>query len=141
MKPTVTVHKAPANSKAFRKRLFSGLGRYNRELGGVDHWKPVAFEARSPSGKPVGGLFGNTYWGWLYISVLWIHGKYRAQKVGTELLRMAEAEALRRKCKYAHLDSFTFQAPGFYKKLGYKEFGRLDGLPQGHSRIFLYKKL
>jgi hypothetical protein len=39
------------------------------------------------------------------------------------------------------LDTMSFQALDFYLKLGYTVFGRLDDLPEGHSRIFLKKAL
>ena len=54
---------------------------------------------------------------------------------------MAEAEAIRRGCKNAHLDTLSFQALDFYKKYGYTVFGQLDGLPPGHSRYYLRKTL
>lgn len=143
MQPTYKFKLVPVrkNAKKFRKRLFRSIDLYNRSKVGRDSWKILEFEAKSPSGKHIGGLGGNTYWGWLYISVLWIHADYRVGGIGTELLRLAEKEAKRRGCKFAHLDSFTFQAPGFYKKHGYKVFGKLNGLPKGHSRVYLYKKL
>jgi hypothetical protein len=53
----------------------------------------------------------------------------------------AEAEAVRRGCKHARLDTFSFQALGFYQKLGYIEFGRLSGHSGCFDRHFLYKAL
>jgi hypothetical protein len=38
------------------------------------------------------------------------------------------------------LDTFTFKALKFYERLGYREFGRLDDFPPGHSRICLTKR-
>ena len=52
----------------------------------------------------------------------------------------AEARALERGCHSAWVDTFSFQAPGFYPKLGYTVFGELD-YPPGHKRIFLQKRL
>ena len=40
-----------------------------------------------------------------------------------------------------YLDTFTFQAPAFYEKHGYREFGRLDDAVHGHARIWLAKRL
>jgi hypothetical protein len=51
----------------------------------------------------------------------------------------AEEEAIRRGCCHAYLDTFDFQAPGFYRKLGYSEWGVLEDFPPGHQRIFLKK--
>ena len=43
-------------------------------------------------------------------------------------------------CHSAWVDTFSFQAPNFYPKFGYREFGRLD-YPPDHQRIFLQKQL
>ena len=37
------------------------------------------------------------------------------------------------------LDTFDWQVEGFYLRRGYREFGRLDDFPVGHSRVFLRK--
>ena len=84
----------------------------------------------------MGGLWGETYWGWLYVDVLAIHEKARNQGWGTRLMAMAEEEALRRGCHHAHLDTFDFQALPFYQKLGYTVFGTLDQFPGEHKRYF-----
>jgi hypothetical protein len=52
----------------------------------------------------------------------------------------AEGRAVERGCHSAWVDTFSFQAPGFYPKLGYEVFGELD-YPPGHKRIFLQKRL
>ena len=50
------------------------------------------------------------------------------------------AVRLERGCHSAWVDTFSFQAPGFYRKLGYEVFGELD-YPPGHKRFFLRKRL
>ena len=55
--------------------------------------------------------------------------------------RAAEQEALARGCRGVYLDTFSFQAPGFYRKQGYTEFGELEGIPPGHSHYFFRKLL
>jgi GNAT superfamily N-acetyltransferase len=92
-------------------------------------------------GSPQGGLWGRSYYGWLFVELLIVPEPLRGTGVGTELIRRAEAEAIRRGCHGVWLDSFTFQAPGFYQKLGYETFGVLDDYPPGHSRVFLRKRL
>lgn len=56
-------------------------------------------------------------------------------------MRLAEEEAVRRGCLGAWLDTFSFQARGFYERLGYSVFGVIEGYPPGHSRFFLKKTL
>ena len=48
-------------------------------------------------------------------------------------MQLAEEEAGKRGAKQAYLDTFSFQVPGFYQKLGYEIFGKLDDFPAGHQ--------
>ena len=102
-------------------------------------WRPLAVLARDRE-SIVAGLAGETYCGWLFIRYLWVGDALRGKGIGRELMMSAEARALERGCRSAWVDTFSFQAPGFYRKLGYESFGELD-YPPGHSRIFLQKRL
>lgn len=88
-----------------------------------------------------GGLTGSLWAGWLHIPVLWLEEGARGTGQGSRLLRAAEVYAYGRGAWHAHVSSFTFQAPGFYKKHGYEVFGELDDYPGGHSHVFLRKRL
>lgn len=57
------------------------------------------------------------------------------------MLDAAEAEAVKHGCSFALLDTFSFQAPAFYQRLGYAVFARLDGYANGESRYYLRKAL
>jgi ribosomal protein S18 acetylase RimI-like enzyme len=96
---------------------------------------------RSPDGAVVGGLVGRTGWQYLEVTHLWVDEQRRNSGHASELMFAAEAEAVRRGCKHARLDTFSFQALGFYQKLGYIEFGRLSGYSGCFDRHFLYKAL
>jgi GNAT superfamily N-acetyltransferase len=96
---------------------------------------------RNPGGQILGGLLGDTYWGWLYVSILWIDERLRGQGYGEKLLAAAEQEAIRRGCSHAHLDTMSFQAQPFYEKHGYTVYGVLEDQPAGHKKIYLQKKL
>ena len=89
----------------------------------------------------MGGLLGGTYWGYLYIEILWVSERKRGHGYGHALLDAAESEALSRGCKNAHLDSHDFQALSFYQGSGYQIVGQLDDLPPGHTRYLLRKVL
>jgi ribosomal protein S18 acetylase RimI-like enzyme len=119
-----------------------GLEAFNHAHTGVSStFERISIFVRDDDGAIQGGLLGGTYWGWLYISIVWLHDEVRGQGYGQQLVRMAEGIARGRGCHHAHLDTMSFQALGFYRKLGYEEFGRLEDLPPGHSRIFLKKAL
>jgi ribosomal protein S18 acetylase RimI-like enzyme len=118
-----------------------GLQAFNLAHTGTDEFERVNIFLRGDDGTIQGGLLGELYWGWLHISILWLHEDMRGQGYGQQLVRMAEDLARERGYRHAHLDTMSFQALGFYRKLGYEEFGRLEDIPPGHSRIFLQKTL
>jgi GNAT superfamily N-acetyltransferase len=89
----------------------------------------------------VGGLFARISYGWLFVDMLWVAEENRGKGQGGELLRRAEEEARRNGCLNAWVDTFSFQARGFYEKNGYVVFGELADYPPGHTRHFLRKPL
>jgi hypothetical protein len=54
---------------------------------------------------------------------------------------MAEDLAREKNCVGIWLDTFDFQAPDFYRKHGFSEFGQLQDYPPGHQRLFFHKRL
>lgn len=118
-----------------------GISEYNAEQAGDDHGQNLCFVVRGPDGEPVGGVIGATYWDWFYVNLMWLKAEFRGQGYGSQLLAAAEAEARQRGARYAHLDTFSFQAPEFYQKHGYEVFGELADFPAGHTRYFMKKSL
>jgi GNAT superfamily N-acetyltransferase len=114
---------------------------FNRNRAGEGNYKHLAIFLRDSDEHIVGGLVGETYWQWLYVDVLWVQESFRGEGYGDALLAIAEQEAVKRGCKYAYLDTFSFQAPDFYQERGYVIFGELPDFPQGCSRFFLKKEL
>ena len=113
---------------------------YNAAFADRDHRSLCVF-ARDDNDAIIGGLTGRTYWRYLDIAFLWVHEKNRGRGLATELMAEAETEARRRGCERALLDTLSFQALGFYQKLGYTEFGRISGFSGKHHRHYLYKSL
>ena len=56
-------------------------------------------------------------------------------------MQKAEVEGVKRGCTFAYTDTFSWQAPEFYKKLGYVEYGKIKDFPIGNSLTYVYKKL
>jgi GNAT superfamily N-acetyltransferase len=123
-----------------KRELFKALRAYNFAAAGKPDYRPLALTIRD-RGKIVGGLVAETYWGWMYVNALWVSERHRGKGWGRSLMRKAEAEARKRGVRNVFLDSFSFQAPQFYAKLGYREFGKLKEFPRGHSRHWLTKAL
>lgn len=129
-------------SAATRKVIFDLLEAFNQAKAGPEPERPLAVVLRDDASNDViGGLWGLTYYDWLFVELLFVPPQLRRRGVGKELMREAEAEAVRRGCQGAWLDTFTFQAEAFYEKLGYRRFGVIGNYPPGHSRVFMLKRL
>jgi ribosomal protein S18 acetylase RimI-like enzyme len=105
--------------------------------------QPLHLYARDAAGAIRAGLVGRTHAipHWLEVSVIWVDEQARGQGIGSWLMREAEREAMDRGCHYARLATSDFQAPGFYEKLGYALYGRLDNCPPGETAFYFWKTL
>jgi GNAT superfamily N-acetyltransferase len=119
--------------------IVEGLKSFNRNSAGADNMQELVMAMYSPDNELIGGLIAETYWEWLFINVMWVKEQLRGKGLGRQLLLAAEQKALERKVKHAFLDTFSFQAPEFYKRQGYSVFGELNDFPPGHSRFFMVK--
>ena len=118
-----------------------GISNFNTQQAGEDNGQNLCFVLRGPDQEVVGGVIGSTFWDWFHINLMWIKEELRGQGYGQRLLALAEDEPQQRCAKNAYLDTFSFQAPDFYKKYGYQVFGELPNFPHGHKRYYLTKKL
>jgi ribosomal protein S18 acetylase RimI-like enzyme len=123
------------------KAILKGLVRFNRRFGGQEDRRELTLSFKDPKGRVIAGLNAYTNWGWLFIKLLWVSESHRGSGLGKKLMKMAEKEAKRRKCRNIWLDTFGFQAPEFYQKLGYRKFGELKDYPKGYRRLFYTKGL
>ena len=118
-----------------------GIHNYNLHQAGEDKFQRLCFVLYAPDQVIVGGMVGEIYWTWFHIDLLWVTDELRGRGYGHRLLARAEDEARQRGAKQAYLDTFSFQAPDFYKQHGYRVFGELPDFPPGHQRYFLTKQL
>lgn len=124
-----------------RQAILAPLRAYNDSQAGPSQGRPLVIQVKDPMGATLGGLWGYTGYGWLFTQLLVVPESLRGQGVGTQLMQLAETEAITRGCHSAWLDTFEFQARGFYERLGYSCFAELPNYPVGFSRFFMKKGL
>ena len=122
-----------------RAEILAPLAAFNESAAGPGHWGTLAVTVRDAAGAVVGGLWGRTGYGFLFVELLAL-GPARGAGLGRKVMGLAEVEAQRRGLLGMWLDTWTFQAPSFYGKLGFSECGRITGYPPGHDRIFFVKR-
>lgn len=135
LKFSVEENPIPADLQVIERALVE----HNETKSEPRNYKSLTIFLRTPEGQIAGGLRGNTVWGWLFVSQLWVAEDFRNQDYGTKLMEAAEREAKARDCHAAYVDTFSFLALDFYQKLGYIVFGSLEDFPKGHTRYFLKK--
>jgi len=128
-------------SEATVRAIEAGLNAHSGSVGLNTDWSPRWIIGRDADGGVQAGIRFVAAFEWLFVNWLWVAEPYRKHGVGSELMGAAEAAAREQGCRAAYLDTFTFQAPKFYERLGYREFGRLSDFPPGHSRIWFSKAL
>lgn len=99
------------------------------------------FNIKNEAGDIVAGVLSTLCWNWLELDILWVDEKQRHQGYGSQLLLEIERIAREKNCDFIMLNTFSFQAPGFYKKHGYQLMTTLENAPTGHRHYYFKKDL
>jgi GNAT superfamily N-acetyltransferase len=134
------VRLAPLAGPDWQHALFRSLEQHNAAFVGPADPRPLAVMLDDGSDAFRGGLWGRTMYRWLSIQMLFVPPAQRGLGHGRGLVRMAEREAAARGCLGALVDTFGFQARGFYESLGYQVFGTLQDLPPGSCCHYLCRR-
>lgn len=128
--------------QAAKAEAGSALHRYNIDKIGIADRTPIGASLSDPgTGKVLGGLWGRTELGLLFLDMFYLPEEIRGRSQGKRLLSAVEREARRRGCKRAVVETSSFQAPGFYRRHGHEEFDRVAFELPGHARVYLRKSL
>jgi ribosomal protein S18 acetylase RimI-like enzyme len=136
---TIAIEESSANQDI--KLIEVGLHRYNEARCGLAHSQELNVLIRDPDGVIWGGLIGYVSGKRFYIDMLWLDQAIREQGYGSKLIKMAEQEAIAKGCTLAYLDTASFQAPEFYRKLGYEVFGEFQAPGEKFRIIYFHKFL
>lgn len=135
-----TFHLTDNSDEAIKREITQPLVEYNTKHAGKSNFRVLAIPIEDKGKKIIGGLYGKTSFQWLFIELLYVPESMRGTGIGKKLIQMAEREAIARGCHSVWVDTYEFQAKGFYEKLQYQEFGRLPNYPNDFTRYFFKKK-
>lgn len=123
---------SPGEVDALEQHLYA----FNAERTGYADGAGLAFVAEA-YGEPIGAVAGHTWGGVCELKQVWVAESWRGRGVGRELMQAAIAEAKARGCADVFLATYDFQAPDFYKRLGFAEVARLADKPRGHTEFVM----
>lgn len=128
-------HPTDIDAHALSERLL----RFNLSRRG-GNWQPLQILVRVEQRGVLGGIVGGSRWGRGEIETIWLEEEARGRGLGRELLERAEREFSKRGCRWVDLETFEFQAPGFYRKAGYQVLFELETSPEGGARKFWMRR-
>ncbi|MDR9856502.1 GNAT family N-acetyltransferase [Paenibacillus sp. VCA1] len=106
-----------------------------------NRYEEINLHVKDDEGNIIAGLLSVMCWNWLEVDILWVDPRYRKQEQGSKLLMEAEKIAREKGCTFIKLNTFSFQAPEFYKKHGYREIAVIDDAPRGFKHYYFKKDL
>lgn len=131
---------AEADSALFSEAVLPFWVEADRQNNASPAKEMWSYVLKDDDGNVVGGVGGYLKWGWCYVQNLIVSPEHRKGAWGTKLMEQAEAFAREKQVKGLWVTTLSFQAPDFYKKLGYVEFGRLDDCPPEAALVMLCKR-
>jgi len=127
-------------SRYVRNRLIEfNAGQLPDDL--KNRYEEINLHLKDDEGNVIAGLLSVLCWNWLEVDILWVDSLYRKQGQGSKLLMEAEKIAREKGCTFIKLNTFSFQAPDFYKKHGYREIAVIDDAPRGFKHYYFMKEL
>jgi GNAT superfamily N-acetyltransferase len=122
-------------------RVDEGLGQANEAAAPLGDVQPLAAFARNAHGQLLGGAVGRTWGACAELQQLWVQPDHRRQGLGAALVQAFEAAARERGVHTVYLETFSFQAPGLYRALGFREHLAIAGFTQGIVKVTFIKAL
>jgi GNAT superfamily N-acetyltransferase len=123
------------------QRLSDELDRVNAAATkGIAPARQLTVEILDASGELAAGISGWTWGVAAGIGLTWVRETSRCDGLGAQLLAEFETEARSRGCTHVFVTSFTFQAPGFYERHGYREIFRWQGVPTDEEADVHFRK-
>lgn len=127
-----------ASSEAQKEYVHKRLQAYNAQY--MKEFADFSFHIEQ-DGAIAAGIVAESVGDTLEVEFLFVEEACRGRGLGRALLERAEAEARKRGLRRVVLNTYSFQAPGFYPKMGYREVLKLDPAFDGFSQSYFCKEL
>ena len=116
------------------------FNKYARKYNIRVDYNDFCFVAKDDD-KVIGILVGHSYYNEVHVTDLIVIEEYRSKGVGTELIRRVEQEFTGRNFENINLTTFAFQAPEFYKKMGFEVEHVRKSSDEKLTKYFLIKHI
>jgi GNAT superfamily N-acetyltransferase len=128
-------------SAELKKQIYEGFSRHAIAMTGHDEkCESVAFVAMDGTSF-AGAVVVERFWGALHVKYVFVNDGFRGQGLATRLMKYAFQYGHDYQCLFAFVETMSFQALDFYKKIGFQlEFTR-SGYAHGTSFHYLRKEL
>lgn len=137
----LTLELAEPPSAEDSRLLLDGVRRFNCDRTANERPRTIAYFLRDEKERIVGGVQGMLWGRSMHIDVLWVDENFRGQGLGSKLMKAIEDYGAQHNYRLVYLETASFQALPFYQGLGYRVFGELPEISEGHTLFFLQKDL
>ncbi len=140
---TPSIHTSSLKEKEWITDRLMDFNRTHLSVSEQDYLIPLNFHIKHTDNMVIAGINAQAIArSSVFVSILWVDKNHRRQDYGSYLLNYVESEAKKLGVAIIHLETFDFQARGFYLKRGYSEFATLENSPaKGHKRFYFTKVL
>jgi GNAT superfamily N-acetyltransferase len=122
----------------------TNLIKFNAQFIAEDlqqNYEEINLHIKDENDEIAGGINSVFCWNWIEVDILWVDDRFRGRGYGSRLLQEIERIAREKQCTFIKLNTFSFQAPEFYRKHGFQEITRIDDAPRGHQHYYFIKYL
>ena len=138
--PTLRIEAHDAHPAAASAKVDEGLGQFNDSAAPLHEVKPLSSFALTEDGTVIGGAIGRRWGVCCELQQLWVDAAHRKQGIARQLMAAFETQAASHGCTSFYLETFNFQAPDFYRSLGYEVAHQNALFPHGISKFLMVKR-
>lgn len=118
--------------------LHQRLRAYNRHY--MRDFRDFSYHIEE-DGRMIAGIVAASTFQTVEVEFLFVDEAFRGQGLGSALLRKVEEEARAVGMEHVLLNTYSFQAPDFYRKMGYAQLFAIDPCLGEYAQHFFWKDL